>query len=184
MAGADLLVLQTWLMHARGEEWIRCTHEQESIRRLLKHNSKWSFIPLVCAKPALPTWNRGGLLQKHTPAAPECTNPLLAWQEAKHPVHQGLLAAECSWTQQERAGEQWTKVLIQSWALFNTEVPPQQRSVTPGTWSHKFPYPDRKCVLMFKGEWGSRNWGVETATLGYVCRQTNPKVHSQSKSYI
>lgn len=48
MAGADLLVLQTWLMHARGEEWIRCTHEQESIRRLLKHNSKWSFIPLVC----------------------------------------------------------------------------------------------------------------------------------------
>lgn len=69
MAGADLLVLKTWLMHARCEEWICCTHEQESIGMLLKHNSKLSFIPLVRAKPALPTWNS----MRFTPKAHSCS---------------------------------------------------------------------------------------------------------------
>lgn len=149
MPGADLLVLKTWLIHARGEECICCIHEQESIRMLLKHKPKLSFIPFVHTKPALPTWNRGGLLQKHTSAAPEWTNPLLAWQElAKSPGQHGLLAAEgvvsdtmgAHWRTRKRALNQGadTKLsFIQHWGVPSAEI--------SDTWSHhKFPIPDKK----------------------------------------
>lgn len=135
MAGADLLLLKTWLMYVRGEEWICCTQEQESISMLLKHNSKLSFIPFVSAKLALPC-ETGGLLQKNTPVAHRV--PLLAQQElAKHPVQHRLLAAGrmeldtmgALWRTRERAANQGADTKP---ALFKTEVPPQPR--TSDTW--------------------------------------------------
>lgn len=159
-------------MHARGEEWICCSHEQESIRMLLKHSSKLTFIPFVCAKPALPVWNRG---KKQAPAAQSAQ--ILCWHDTSWP---SILCSMGCWLQKEKSqtqwestgeqgNEQWTKVLIQSQALFNTELSPQLRAVAPGVTTSSSTQTQKKCVLVFKGDWGSRNWGVETEPHWVTC---------------
>lgn len=151
-------------------------------------SSALNWVSSHSCEPDLLCQSETGELQKHTPAAPECTNPLLARQElAKYPVQHGLLAAESvesdtmgtCWRTREwtvNQGVDTKPSFIQHWA-----VPSAKSS---DTWNHnKFPYRDTKEMCADVQGWlgqqeprcGNR------ATLGYLYGQRNAGAHRQSK---
>lgn len=150
-------------------------NRKESISMLLKLNSKLSFIPICASQTCSASVKQGSskstLLQQQSAQ-------ILCWHDRSWP---SILCSTGCWLQKEWSETQWecageqgkemnpgadTKLtFIQHWA-----VPLAKSSDTRS--HNKFPLctqTQKKCVLMFKGDWGSRNWGVETEAHWVTC---------------